>query len=135
VVILLSKARGTANPVPHNPWTPLQRNESLQGTDQWKTPFGQLQDLSTVGNYLEGQVFHADVNDTLPTFPLLRTRLLSLDFYKVRNCAREEVSSCLYYGELRRSCLGETTGHSGISRSPFLVRYPHCFQMLFWSSS
>lgn len=62
-----------------------------------ETLWGPLLDPGTIGGWFEANFFHASLNDTFPTFPLLRISP-RFEFYQLRSCAPEDVYKCMYHG-------------------------------------
>jgi hypothetical protein len=101
LLILISKARGKSAGVVTSPGAGLQEDDPISGIQQWQSTSLNGTVLSAMDKYVESQLFHANLNDTLPTLPKLRARasLLSEPLYILRSCERSEVAKCLYLGK------------------------------------
>jgi hypothetical protein len=101
LLMLISNARGKSAGVVSSPGAGLQEDDPILGIQQWQSKSMNGTALSALDKYVESQLFNANLNDTLPTLPILRARagLLSETLYILRSCERSEVANCLYLGK------------------------------------
>eukprot|EP00884_Botryococcus_braunii_P004156 jgi/Botrbrau1/13741/Bobra.0356s0017.1 len=61
------------------------------------TLWGPATDPATIGKWFEANFFHAQLDETFPTNPLLRISP-RFEFYQAKLCAPEDVHKCMHYG-------------------------------------